>query len=225
MSAVAARTPTLEPAINDGVQSASSHAVLDSLEQPDITLALWTRPLPDAIAQGLDATASQALPELDHEGQPDEVIARAEAAIARSGLACRQTKSWLLADIDGLVHRLGRVAGYGHVHARLMCVTRDACRYFHVDAVPMRLMCSYLGPGTQWVAPSVAGPECIGPSGTERLLADREVIQQVQTGAVAVFRGRTGPRHTRPLVHRSPPIEATRTRRFVLNVTAVARQP
>ena len=205
--------------VEDRVRRGPSHAILNALEAPDVVLALWERSLPTYVRQGLDATASAALPDLDVEGTPDVIIAEAERAVVESGIGFEAVKAWLVSDLDGLVHRLSRMTGDRNLDLQLKVVTGDACRYFHIDAVPARLMCTYIGPGTQWIAPSLAGRESTGAGGTDCVLERPGLIHQMDRGAVAAFRGGLGPQRCDGLVHRSPPIEAAGARRYVLNIT------
>lgn len=221
MTTACRQHPMHETGIEDRVRCGPSHAVLDALESTDVVLALWQRPMPPIVLQALDATASEALPAVDTEGPPSAVLADAEQSVRESGLALEQVKTWLLGDVDGLVHRVSRITGDRTLHLQLNVVSRDACRYFHIDAVPARLMCSYIGPGTQWIDPSRAGRESTGAAGTARILERPELIQHMRTGTVGVFRGGLGSPPGEGLVHRSPPIEATGERRFVLNITPV----
>jgi hypothetical protein len=96
-------------------------------------------------------------------------------------------------DFRRLAARFATVAASPVVQMRLEHVIDDSCRKFHVDAVGLRLLCTYAGPGTEW----------IDAGGKIRHMAAMEV---------AIFKGsayaRAGPR----VLHRSPPLS---TGRFV----------
>jgi len=104
------------------------------------------------------------------------------------------------------------------VAIRLEVIETNACRKFHADHVTARLICSYAGPGTQWIddrdAMALAG-------GADPATL---TVRQVATGDVALFKGHD--RSETPIVHRSPPIAGTGTRRLVLVIDpARADQP
>jgi Protein of unknown function (DUF1826) len=93
----------------------------------------------------------------------------------------------LYADFRRLAARFATLAASPDVRMRLEHVTDDACRKFHVDAVGLRLLCTYAGPGTEWIEPSGK-------------------IRRMTTMDVAIFKGSAyagaGPR----VLHRSPPL-------------------
>ena len=76
---------------------------------------------------------------------------------------------------------------------RLEVIETDACRRFHADFVTLRLLSSYVGPGTQWCRANAADAIC-----------------EVPTGAVGVFKGRLL-LDPPTILHRSPPIGAIAT--------------
>lgn len=57
----------------------------------------------------------------------------------------------LYADFRRLAHRLTGLTGSPRVRMRFEHVVDDSCRKFHVDAVGLRLLCTYAGAGTEWV--------------------------------------------------------------------------
>ncbi len=86
---------------------------------------------------------------------------------------------------------------------RFDVVTNNACRKFHQDNVTARLLCAYRGRGTQYGI-------CNGAP-------EPDVIHEMQTGAVGLFKGRQWPSYQASTVyHRSPPIEGTGETRLLL---------
>lgn len=174
-----------------------SHAdVLDAIGHPETALAIWRRDLPPALCEalamldldGIDDIAA----ELDPATPPDDVLRTAgypDAAVAS-----------IAADIAALARRHAKLTGVDRMSLRLEVVETDACRRFHADYVTLRLLCTYVGPGTQW-----------------HRVDQSEAIGQVPTGAVAVLKGRIL-LDPPAVLHRSPPIMATGGRRLVLAV-------
>jgi hypothetical protein len=77
------------------------------------------------------------------------------------------------------------------VRVRLDGVVHDSCRYFHMDAIGLRLLCTYRGAGTQW---TMCGPECRAP-------------HQAPACSVALLKGsRYAPPPPSGCLHRSPPV-------------------
>jgi hypothetical protein len=105
---------------------------------------------------------------------------------------------WLLCtDIRKLGRLFAETAGCASVRIRLEHVADDACSRFHVDAVSLRLLCTYSGCGTEW----------LGEDGRVRCMDTMEV---------AVFKGSRfpvpGPRiqHRSPALHHLPSAERSR---------------
>ncbi len=91
------------------------------------------------------------------------------------------------ADIAALAHIFATVAGTRTVRLRLEHLNDDACRLFHVDAVRLRLLCTYAGPGTQW------------QDAQGRL----HRMARLQVG---LFKGSRHPTWAPGILHRSPPV-------------------
>ena len=105
---------------------------------------------------------------------------------------------WLLyTDFRRLAARFATLAASPVVQMRLEHVTDDACCRFHVDAVGLRLLCTYAGPGTEW-------------------MESRGKIRRMTAMEVAVFKGSAyagaGPR----VLHRSAPVTFVGRGRLVL---------
>lgn len=86
---------------------------------------------------------------------------------------------------------------------RLETAERRTCPAFHEDAVRLRLLVTYRGPGTEWTTGS-----------------DPTQVREIPAGAVAVFKGRAWPSSDR-LLHRSARASVRRPR-WVLAIDAAA---
>ena len=89
------------------------------------------------------------------------------------------------------------------------------CPRFHVDRVPCRLVTTYAGKATQWLAHdrvdrSKLGPGSEGkPDAESGLYTNVEDIQQLQQGDVALLKGECWEGNEGAgLVHRSPQLTA-----------------
>jgi len=110
-------------------------------------------------------------------------------------------------------------------------VSDDQCRKFHVDAVRLRLVTTYVGPGTEWVPGEAVDREALArliPCPAEAnaaIVPVASAIHRAEAGHVLVLKGS---RHENAAgggaVHRSPPIEHRGALRVALVVTA-AGQP
>lgn len=121
-----------------------------------------------------------------------------EAAVAALGVL----PSLLRADILALARRFAAFMHVETVGLRLEAITTNACRRVHADWTDLRLICTYHGPGTDYL-PSEAEP---GETGLHRMVA----------GDIGLFKGRLYAEGHEPCLHRSPAIEGTGATRLVL---------
>jgi hypothetical protein len=194
--------------------------VLRSVRDPACVLGLWQRELAASIVDPLESLSMSDLPVFETVGNAQSVRVQAHMAIQHAGLAGTAVGRWLESDIAGLSCRYAGVTGLRALHVRLAAVDGDACRYFHVDRLSFRLLCTYRGAGTQWVAPGTPVDGATGPELTASLEAAPDQINSMPTGAVAILRGlepRTG---QNGLLHRSPPAPDSKQGRLVLTISA-----
>jgi hypothetical protein len=111
----------------------------------------------------------------------------------------------LYADMRRLAHRFSLVANSPVVRLRFEYVTDDSCQKFHVDAIGLRLLCTYFGAGTEWVV-------C-------------DVVRRMAPMDVAIFKGKAFPDRGPRIWHRSPPLSTgtfAGQSRFVFCIDAVS---
>jgi hypothetical protein len=180
-------------------------AGLSAIADPAINLAVWQRRLAPAVA----AAAGQLLERVGGDvrlAAPATDVARALAdALAAAGWP---TVPALVADVADLAILAAPLMQSHAVDLRLEVITSDACRKFHADYVPLRLITSYAGPGSQWLSNDDAAALAGG------VAAEQLEVRQLLVGEVALFKGRL--LTDSPIIHRSPPIAGTGQRRLVL---------
>jgi hypothetical protein len=178
-------------------------------EAPD--LLLFPAAFSVELAAALDALPPDLLPQFR--------IDRATPAVVQALLA------WL-ADAPGLAAPLAAVlADAGRqvecfvaesdatlVSLRLEAVADDACRKLHHDNVARRLVCTYRGPGTEWLPRAREAA-----LGSERLDVPPALLERVPRFVAALFSGTRLP-GARPVLHRSPPITGSGEVRLLLTI-------
>lgn len=195
-----------------GIVSGPDGAILDRIHRADVGLALWLRSLPPAIDVWLRTLAPQCLP----DGRVLALLNDLPAAVSSLFERTPPTESSLLlqADVVALARRYAALAGCGTVDVRLEALSSDACWKFHRDSVELRLLTTYRGPTTQFVAPIDAAQAV-----AEQRAFSGRIIDQPRD-SVALFKGaldgRTG------VVHRSPPIEGREITRLLLCVNRLS---
>jgi len=125
-------------------------------------------------------------------------------------------RSWLASDLGALVHLFAGVSGADAVRLRVEAMT-NGCPLFHADRVALRLLCTYVGPGTQWLAPEDADRGQLGVPGRTPATSERAIVRAgaiihtLPTAWVAITKGDAYPEEPgRGLVHRSPPTAGLR---------------
>ena len=119
---------------------------------------------------------------------------------------------------DGMSHGGGGGCGArAHAAPRLTQRRRTpSCRY-HLDKVPVRLLCTYVGPGTEWLEDRDVDPLQMrfnrNPTCNEAV--NRGQALQAHDAEVLLLRGQY-PGVGRPVVHRSPAVAGHR--RILLTV-------
>jgi hypothetical protein len=187
--------------------------VLHAVRQPGVELAAWQREPDPAWAAWLETLPLDAWPACRLELAPPEAAAALEGSFDACGTPRSPARDALATDVAGLVTLFATLAGSPRrVRVRLDVVTGDACRRWHRDCVPLRLICTYRGPGTQWVPPTWGDDVLKQPDD------DTPHAMALQAADVALFKGCgwPGQAHDGGIVHRSPRIAGTGLARLVL---------
>jgi hypothetical protein len=101
----------------------------------------------------------------------------------------------------------------------LNTVRSDQCRLFHVDRVALRMICTYIGPGTQICRDANANRMALGLGDNYKIVRDWKKIYQAKTGEYCFLAGDLHPENLgRGVIHRSPPIEKDQIVRLVLKI-------
>lgn len=202
MTIATAKTLTRNHAGAHRVVAVSAPDDLARFMSPCIAATIWQRQLDPALADWLATVPARNLPQLREPVATESVHAALARAFSRCQTPAGQSRDRFSSDIAALVRLFAINTGSPFVRLRLDVVTNDACRRFHVDQVPARMLCTYLGPGTQFRVESDDLPP--GPT------------QQMATGAVGMFRGALWSGHEPlRLKHRSPPIQGSGQTRFL----------
>jgi hypothetical protein len=160
--------------------------LLDAL-LPSTGLALWHRLARVGLHRAIQVALGLAPFCRVAEGQPDHA---ARELLRDTPNAMRP----LLADIALLGRLFATVVGGGPIRFRLEHLADNACCKHHVDAVRLRLLCTYAGLGTEWIHP--AGQHCRMP-----------------LFHVGLFKGSKFQDSAPRIPHRSPPVEHLPERR------------
>lgn len=143
-------------------------ASLDRIARPDTALAIWWRRLSEPLRAGLETLDLTAVDNVSIEIDADRSV---DAALRHAGYSA--VLAPLSADVDLLIRRHAALTGEDRLSIRLEVMDSDVGSTFDADDGAFRMLCTYIGPGTQWC--------CVG---------GQDAICEVPTGAVGVFKGR-----------------------------------
>lgn len=177
--------------------------ILDDIRNREVMLAIWARMLSPALQSWLGNTPDGALPTGRVLIRPDQTEAAFRAMPGNASKA-------FIADVGYLIARFAEIIGCSQIDLRLDCIDHDACWKFHQDQIDYRLLCSYRGPGTEFVPQDHAGTalrhqrDYNGPR------------QQLTAPFVGLFKGATPHGDKAGVVHRSPPVSRSGKTRYLL---------
>lgn len=182
---------------------------LGRIAAPDVDLVIWRRAQPLCLRTWLERLDTAQLPDLRLLAPPSDLGRALVPLLDAHGMPQDDMRDLLVRDIAELAAAFARIARTDLVDVRLERVAHDGCWRFHRDCVEARLLTTYRGPATEWVAPHHA----------ERALRAQThydgPLERFAIHDVAIFKGsRAGA--GRGIVHRSPPIVGTGAVRLLL---------
>lgn len=183
-----------------------SPQVLTDVLQDGVNMAVWQRRLPAHIEDFARVLLSLGQPlgesltlELEAEGEVPALHALA------AGYADLQGHAGFVADVTWLIGAYACLLDARRVGVRLQALDGAMCPRFHVDHVPLRLITTYAGPASEWLA-----------------VPDAPQVQQLASGDVALLKGEKWlGNEGAGLVHRSPQL-ADGQRRLILTLDWMA---
>ncbi len=195
--------------------------IMTRILDEDVNLAIWQRQLPvhivdfGALLLSLDEPLADAivLEMADEKAQPN-----------LRGLATRfndlEGYAGFIADVSWLVSAYACLLGAKRIGLRLRALDKAMCPRFHVDHVPVRLITTYAGIGSQWLEEGVMDRRQLGQPQAEP--TQSALIQQVNAGEVALLKGEKWQGNEGAgLIHRSPAL-APGERRLILTLDWLA---
>lgn len=193
---------------------------LTRIFDPQIQLAQWRRPVDTVITDWLETHAvdlgSGFRQTLSPGRTPD--LGRLPAGAGRDALAV---------DLTLLAEMLGELLDAPTIGLRLEVVRQAMCPRLHVDRVGIRLLCTYRGPGTDWVEDASVDRSFLGaasgglPDDCSGLLLPGYRFESIPPFAVALLKGNLWQGNGgRGIVHRSPAIPDNQLPRVLVALDA-----
>lgn len=192
-----------------------SPEALTRILDDDINLAVWQRQLPLHVSEFayLVLSLNEPLAESVCLELPDE-DAEPDLAGPASGLRDLQGYEGFIADLKWLVGAFACLLGAKRIGLRLRVLDKAMCPRFHVDHVPVRLITTYSGAGSEWLKEGAMDRQQLGQANAEPHVQ----IQQLDSGDVALLKGEKWQGNEGfGLIHRSPQ-PAMGERRLILTL-------
>ena len=190
--------PASRQALGEDIQ------VLTEVLRDEVNLAVWQRRLPAQVggfaaallARGETLAQSMALELATPDSVPD-----LDGLVAQ--YADLPGQAAFLADVAWLVRAYACLLDAERIGLRLRVLDKAMCPRFHVDHVPLRLITSYAGVGSDWLEEGAMPRSGLGQAGAEP--QDETLIRHLDTGHVALAKGEKWQGNEgRGLIHRSP---------------------
>lgn len=179
---------------------------LTRILDPDIQIAQWQRRIDSLITQWLEQHHSQL------GGGLRQTLAAGQT-VDLSALPAGAGRDALAADLTLLADMLVELLDARHIGLRLEVVHQAMCPRLHVDRVGVRMVCTYRGPGTEWVEEAQLDRRFLGSGAAGQsdavsgLLLPGHHIDQIPPFSVALLKGSLWQGNAgRGLVHRSPAV-------------------
>ena len=192
---------------------------LSDILNDGVNLAIWQRQLPLHIAEF--GALLVALNEPLAESMVVELVSE-DSVPNLQGLAssCRDLEGYdgFIADVSWLVSAFACLLGAKRIGVRLRLLDKAMCPRFHVDHVPVRLITTYAGIGSQWLREDVMDRRTLSQADA----VPTERIEQIHCGEVALLKGtKWHGNEGHGLIHRSPALKADE-RRLILTLDWLA---
>ena len=205
------------PRPRGGCVAGAEPDALAEILRAECNLAIWHRRPSSRLTRGLRPLLAAAPFSVTVEEALEPALAALDAALpAPAGLA-------LLEDIATLALVFASLAETGGaLRLRLEAITGRGCHRWHADAVGLRLLCTYRGPGTEYL------PLPGGAAAARALDPARPPCRpgQVPTGAAALLKGEGHPGNAGfGCLHRAPPATPGAGPRLLLCLDEPGRIP
>lgn len=213
MSTTTAQVITFNPAAADKPKvrraaKGNEPVIFTDIYKEETNIAIWQRELSTTLQESVtEFVTAKPTFQTSMTVSPKNVLAYVSDAL---GSANQQELSENIAELVDMFCLLFDLKRTG---LRLATLDRAMCPKFHVDRVPCRLVTTYHGIATQWLAHESVNREKLGlgsdglPDDKSGLYESESDIQQLYCGDVALLKGESWQDNENAgLVHRSPAV-------------------
>ena len=183
--------------------------ILARISEPGVNICIWQRPSIDQINRELVSLTPRDLPDVRSHCTLNNFDAAVTGLMANQGLSPDLFKHWR-GDLLNIARVYFPLTKGRRVTMRLETTDQDGCPRFHTDRTHLRLLCTYLGPGTEWLRDDQADREAqlAGAPNSEILITDKP--SPLGRFWVGLLKGSAFPGNSlNGLIHRSPPSQGS----------------
>jgi len=178
---------------------------LAAITHPERNLAIWPRELAPPLRAALADPRFDSPLNLRRDLQAARVAVELDDAVARLELASFGAALALREDFLMLARAFFEFCGVGRVRFSVDRVEDGMCRAFHADQYRLRLICTYRGAGTEWLADADVRRGMLSCADLDARYESHARIRRLRSGWVAVLKGEGfAGAEGRGIVHRSP---------------------
>ena len=183
---------------------ASTSNILNEIINPHVNLALWQRPNQREISREVATLQGSQLLDVRRPTSLASIDTDVCELLQLQGIAPANFEN-LRADIAQLTQLMHGSTQKRNFIFRLLTTYRDDCRRFHLDRTRLRMMCTYRGPGSEWLTDSQVDRGALARGEPNEAVIRFGEPSHFGTFWVGILKGDPGNVGT-GLVHRSPPI-------------------
>ncbi|MEQ1601849.1 MAG: DUF1826 domain-containing protein [Methylophilaceae bacterium] len=163
-----------------------------------------------------------------HMGEGFRVSLKAGEAFPQTLLPDLPGRAIFAGELEYLTQVYTDLLGCKAVGLRLEVISQAMCPRFHVDHTGIRLLCTYRGPGTEWLEDGYADRSKLGPASAGICDEESGIIQnvagiyKVPLFAIALLKGSRWQGNTGlGIIHRSPQVPTETKPRVLLALDAL----
>jgi len=179
--------------------------VLHKATDQNVNLALWQRSDNQEIKREVSALQADDLPDMRRRTTLNMFDDDVCSFLRQQGLDPQHFK-YLRTDLLSLAEILSDVCQCREFVYRLVTIAGNECSRFHMDTTALRLICTYRGPGTEWLSNWQVDREALARCSSNVAIAGSGEPSKFERFWVGVMKGDPG-NHGLGFVHRSPSVE------------------
>ena len=186
--------------------------VLRDIHIAEKNIAIYQRDI-QLLSEDLQQLSDQKV-ECRVRGSVEEILSGLKAYFSDNFPTC----STLFEDISERLAQFEQISQASSFRLLLSTISTNMCRKFHTDVNDVRMLCTYVGPGTLWVPDKAIDLDASYARGNgKEIVIDLEKVEQVGTGDVIILKGALYP-EANAIMHRSPTIEESGEKRLLLRI-------